>query len=172
MVAELLFRTIQSSEELNTVFTSFRFFCSFIPYYCSSEFWSESVHLSFTQQIRTLIACCVFLILLDFFLAICLLLLTAIAYFCARFSERKKWILIFGIIVSVTQLFVYKYYDFFIGSFSQLLGNSHTIHLILLYLIRRNAPGKRPATYCPERFSFLTCVSIRQYSQRFPYIFS
>lgn len=118
-------------------FTSFKFVVFFAAVYALLWLikWAFGEKNSYSVVYRTflLIVSYTFMALADWRFAVCILLLTAVTYFSALWNN-KKGVLAAGIVIAIAQLAVFKYFNFFVGSFTTLLGNSYTTLNIIVPL--------------------------------------
>ncbi len=118
--------------------TGFTFFVFFLAVYGSlwiaAALCRKSGRLVSVNKAILLIASFVFMGWADWRFAICLALLSAVAYGTAlRCRANKKW-LAAGVTVSIVQLAVFKYLNFFVGAFTGLLGLSEQVIQIMVPL--------------------------------------
>ena len=117
-------------------FTSFQFIIFFTVVYVllwgSKWIFQKNENFTYIYEGILLVASYVFMALADWRFAICLFALTLIIYCSAlNIKKHKIWFAV-GIICSIAQLAIFKYLNFFVDTFSKLLGSSSsTINIIV-----------------------------------------
>ncbi|MDO4982183.1 MAG: MBOAT family O-acyltransferase [Eubacteriales bacterium] len=118
-------------------FTSFRFVVFFVVVYAllwlvKWVFGKKDFYQS-VYKVFLLLASYAFMAFADWRFAVCILLLTAAVYFAALLKSNKV-VFTAGVVISIAQLAVFKYFNFFVGSFAALLGSTYTTVNIIVPL--------------------------------------
>ncbi len=113
--------------------TSIKFFCFFIIFYVILIILKRFKigYKNVVTKLLFLLVNYLFVLLIDYRFLICIILFTAITYYFGLKvdnSKRRKFYLYLGIVFSVLQLGIFKYFNFFLNEFQKLL-NINTISL-------------------------------------------
>lgn len=118
-------------------FTSFKFVvfftCAYAGLWLIKWIFGKKDSCLTLNKIFLLIFSYAFMVLADWRFAVCIFLLTVVTFFSALWKNKKVG-LGAGIVIAITQLAVFKYFNFFVGSFASLLGNSYTALNIIVPL--------------------------------------
>ena len=116
-------------------FTSFKFVVFFAVVYALLWLikWAFGKKNSYCAVYKAflLIGSYAFMAIADWRFAVCIFLLTVVTFFA---TLKGKKLIRAGIVIAIAQLAVFKYYNFFVGSFAALLGGSYTTINIIVPL--------------------------------------
>ncbi len=110
-------------------FTSFNFVVFFVVVYAQLWLikWVFGNKNSYNVIYKTFLflVSYAFISLADWRFGFCIFALIMVTYFSALW-KIKRWGVAIGIVIAIAQLAVFKYFNFFVGSFATLLGCSYT----------------------------------------------